>query len=130
MSYFLWVVGSLIAYIGGLVIIWQVTPRLLGRSFDEGLFMAIAALDIVGALLAFGAFVVTFLLFNGAIGIRIMDFLLLVGILLLSVRMAWFSFRPRSLANTVRVSRVIAGVYCLCLALAALYCIMQMFVSA
>jgi hypothetical protein len=130
MSYFLWVVGSLVAYIGGLVIIWQVTPRLLGRSYDEGLFMAIAALDIVGALLAFGAVVVTFALFNGAIGIRIMDFLLLVGILLLGVRMAWFSFRPRLLANTVRVSQVIAGVYCLCLALAALYYIVQMFVPA
>ena len=130
MSYFLWVVGSLVAYIGGLVIIWQVTPRLLARSFDEGLFMAIAALDIVGALLAFGAVVITFALFNGAIGIRIMDFLLLVGILLLGVRMAWFSFRPRLLANTVRVSQVIAGVYCLCLALAALYYIVQMFVPA
>lgn len=130
MSGFLWVVVSLIAYIGGLVIIWQVTPRLLGRSFDEGLFMAIAALDIVGALLAFGGVVVTFAFFNGAIGIRIMDFLLLIGILLLGVRMAWFSFRPRLLANTVRVSQVIAGVYCLCLALAALYYIVQMFVPA
>jgi hypothetical protein len=130
MSYFLWVVGSLIAYVGGLVIIWQITPRLLARSYDEGLFMAIAALDIVGALLAFGAVVVTFALFNGAIGIRIMDFILLVGILLLGIRMAWFSFRPRLLANTVRVSRVIAGVYCLCLAVAALYYIVQMFVPA
>jgi hypothetical protein len=130
MSYFLWVAGSLIAYIGGLVIIWQITPRLLARSYDEGLFMAIAALDIVGALLAFGAVVVTFALFNGAIGIRIMDFILLVGILLLGIRMAWFSFRPRLLANTVRVSRVIAGVYCLCLAVAALYYIVQMFVPA
>jgi hypothetical protein len=130
MSDFLWVIGSLIAYIGGLVVIWQVTPRMLGRSYDEGLFMAIAALDIVGALLAFGAVVVTFALFNGAIGIRVMDFILLVGILLLGVRMAWFSFRPRLLTNTVAVSRVIAGVYCLCLALAALYYIVQMFMPA
>jgi hypothetical protein len=130
MSYFLWVLVSLVAYIGGLIIIWQVTPRLLARSYDEGLFMAIAALDIVGALLAFGAVVVTFALFNGALGIRIMDFILLVGILFLGVRMAWFSFRPRLLANTVRVSRIIAAVYCLCLALAALYYIVQIFVPA
>lgn len=130
MSYFLWVVVSIIAYIAGLAIIWQVTPRLLGRSYDEGLFMAIAALDIVGALLAFGAVVVTFALFNGAIGIRIMDFILLAGILVLGLRLAWFSFRPRLLANTVRVSRIIAGIYCLCLALAALYYIVQIFIPA
>lgn len=130
MTYFLWVMGSLIAYIGGLVIIWQVTPRLLGCSYDEGLFMAIAALDIVGALLAFGAVVVTFALFNGAIGIKIMDFILLVGILLLGLRMAWLSVRPHWLTNTVRVSRIIACVYCLCLALAALYYIVQMFAPA
>jgi hypothetical protein len=130
MAYFLWVVASLIAYIGGLVIIWQVTPRLLGRSFDEGLFMAIAALDIVGALLAFGAVVVTLFLFNGAIGIKIMDFILLVGILLLGLRMAVFSLRSSLLPNTVRASRIMAGVYCLCLALAALYYIVQMFVPS
>jgi hypothetical protein len=59
-----------------------------------------------------------------------MDFLLLAGILILGVRMAWFSFRPRLLANAVRLSQVIAAVYCLCLALAALYCIVQMFVPA
>jgi hypothetical protein len=130
MSYFLWVIGSLIAYIGGLVIIWQVTPRLLGRSYDEGLFMAIAALDIVGALLAFGAVVVTFALFNGAIGIRIMDFILLVGILFLGVRLALFSFRSSLMIHTVRVSRFIAGTYCLCLAVAALYYMVQMFIPS
>jgi hypothetical protein len=130
MTYFLWVLGSLIAYAAGLAIIWQVTPRLLGRSFDEGLFMAIAALDIVGALLAFGAVVVTLFLFNGAIGIKIMDFLLLVGILLLGLRLAVFSLRPHLLTHTVRVSRIIACIYCLCLALAALYYIVQMFLPS
>jgi hypothetical protein len=122
--------GSLVAYIGGLVTIWQVTPRLLGRSYDEGMFMAIAALDIVGALLAFGAVVVTLFLFNGAIGIKILDFILLVGILLLGLRMALFSLRPRLLTNTVRISRIIACIYCLCLALAALYYIIQMFIPS
>lgn len=130
MTYFLWVMGSLVAYIGGLVTIWQVTPRLLGRSYDEGMFMAIAALDIVGALLAFGAVVVTLFLFNGAIGIKILDFILLVGILLLGLRMALFSLRPRLLTNTVRISRIIACIYCLCLALAALYYIIQMFIPS
>lgn len=130
MSYFLWVLASLIAYVGGIVIIWRITPRLLFRSYDEGLFMAIAALDIVGALLAFGAVVITFALFNGAIGIRLMDFLLLVGILFSGFRMAWLSYRPRLLQDTFRVSRIIAGVYCLCLALAALYYMVQIFLPA
>jgi hypothetical protein len=127
MTYFLWVVVSVIAYIGGVVIILRVTPRIMMRSFDEGLFMAIAALDIIGALLAFGAVVVTFALFNGAIWIRILDVLLLSGIILVGVRMALLCLNPRFTVKTVKTSRIIAGVYCVCLALAALYYIVQMF---
>ena len=130
MSYFLWIIGSLIAYIGGLVIIWRVTPRLLWRSYDEGLFMVIAALDIVGALLAFGAVVITFALFNGAIGIRIMDFLLLVGILIVTARMTLLCLSSRLRGKTFRVSRILAGIYCLCLAIAAVYYIVQMFMPS
>jgi hypothetical protein len=74
--------------------------------------------------------VVTLFLFNGAIGIKILDFILLVGILLLGLRMALFSLRPRLLTNTVRISRIIACIYCLCLALAALYYIIQMFIPS
>jgi hypothetical protein len=130
MSYFLWIVGSLIAYIGGLVVILRVTPRLLASSYDEGLFMGIAALDILGALLAFGAVVITFALFNGAIGVRVLDFLFLFGILLVGLRMAWMSYRPRLMARTFYTSRIITGVYCLCLAIAAIYYIIRMFTPA
>ncbi len=122
MNDFLWVVGSLIAYIGGLMIILRMTPRLLASSYDEGLFLGVAAFDIIGALLAFGAVVVTFALFNGAIGVRILDFLFLGGILLVGLRMAWMSYRPpRLLPRMVASSRIIAIVYALCLAAAALY---------
>jgi hypothetical protein len=122
MNDFLWVVGSLIAYIGGLIIILRMTPRLLASSYDEGLFLGVAAFDIIGALLAFGAVVVTFALFNGAIGVRILDFLFLGGILLVGLRMAWMSYRPpRLLSRMVASSRIIAIIYSLCLAAAALY---------
>jgi hypothetical protein len=122
MSDFLWVVGSLIAYVGGLMIILRMTPRLLASSYDEGLFLGVAAFDIIGALLAFGAAVVTFALFNGAIGVRILDFLFLGGILIVGLRMAWMSYRPpRLLPRIIASSRIIAIVYSLCLAAAAFY---------
>lgn len=130
MSVFLWIVGSLIAYIAGVVVILRITPRLLVRTFDEGLFMAIAALDIVGAILAFAGVVITFALFNGAIGIRVLDVLLLVGILIVGLRMAWLCARPPARAKTIRTSRIITGVYCLCIALAALYYLVQMFIPS
>lgn len=122
MSEFLWVVGSLIAYVGGLMIILRMTPRLLASSYDEGLFLVVAATDIIGALLAFGAAVVTFALFNGAVGVRILDFLFLGGILIVGLRMTWMSYRPpRLLPRMVASSRIIAIVYSFCLAAAALY---------
>ncbi len=45
MLYFLWVLVSIVAYIAGLTILIKVTPKLISRSFDEGLFVGIAALD-------------------------------------------------------------------------------------
>lgn len=130
MSYFLWTFASILAYIGGLIIILRVTPRLLYLKYDEGLFMGIAALCILGALLAFGAIGVTFGLFNGDIGVRFLDFLFLAGILVATGRTAWYSFRPRYSGRTLRSSSYMAGFYCLALALVALVYITQLFVPA
>lgn len=130
MSYILWTFASILAYIGGLIIILRVTPRLLYRRYDEGLFMGIAALCILGALLAFGAIAVTFGLFNGSIGVRFLDFLFLVGILIAAGRTALYSFRPRYGVSVLRSSSYMAGFYSLALALVALFYIVQLFVPA
>src|SRR6185312_6777173 len=86
MSYFLWTLGSIVAYVGGLMIILRVTPRLLQRKFDEGLFMGMAALNVLGALLIFSAVVITLAIFSGALAVRVLDFLLLLGVLILAGR--------------------------------------------
>ncbi len=123
----LWTFASLIAYIAGLVIIARLTPLLLLRNFDELAFMGIAAAEVVGGILSFGAVVVTFSEFNGVFAIRVLDLLLLVGILIIGVRMSLRSFRPRIVAGTFRVSRILAGTYCLLLSAAALYYILLLF---
>lgn len=116
-----WTVIGLIAYIGGLAIILTMTPRLLKLRFDEGLFMGIAAADVFGGLLAFAPVGLTFALFNGAFGIRVLDFLLLVGIVVVALRIAVRSFRPRYMAGTFQTTRMLAGGYGLLLLAAALY---------
>ena len=121
MSYVLWTLASLIAYVCGLIILVKVTPLLLSRSYDEGLFMAIAAGDVFGGLFVFGAVALTFALFSGTFAIRMLDFLLLLGILIVSARLSYISFRPRRTRTFRRASRIVAGTYCLFLVLAALY---------
>jgi hypothetical protein len=120
MSYVLWTLASLIAYVGGLIILMKVTPLLLRRSYDEGMFMAIAAGDVFGGLFVFGAVTLTFALFSGSFAIRVLDFLLLLGIVIVSARLSYTSFRSSMLRKN-RASSIIAGSYCLLLVLAALY---------
>ena len=128
MQIFLLTLVSLLSYIGGLLIIIRITPKLLVSSYDEGLFMGWAAVDIIGAILCFGAVAVTFIAFNGNLGVKIVDFFLLVGIVLVAARAALASFRPQ-LVHTLRVSRIIAGSYGVCLVAAALFYMVQLFAS-
>jgi len=118
---------SIVGYVGGLVIIIRVTPRLLSHTFDEMFFMGGAALDILGGLLAFGAIVLTFAMFNGAFPIRALDFLLLIGILVITARTALYCIRPR--VGVTAVSRVLAGGYGFFLAAASVFYIVQLFIS-
>ncbi|GAC1389056.1 MAG: hypothetical protein NVS4B11_06610 [Ktedonobacteraceae bacterium] len=128
MQYILWIIVSLVAYVAGVVVLLRITPMLLHRQYDEGLFMGIAALDIFGALLAFGGIVVPLALFSGALGVRILGILLLIGMLFVATRLARLSFRPRTMADTFFISRIIAGTYSIFLALAALYYMVQIFI--
>ena len=129
MQPFLWTFLCLIAYIGGLVIITRVTPLLFSYEYYEGMFLGVAVADIVGAILAFGALVVTYGLFSGAFGIRVLDFLLLVGIFIVGLRMVRLSMRPRE-AHAYLSSRVAAGIYCGLLALAAILSLILLFMPS
>jgi hypothetical protein len=100
---------------------------LLARSYDEGLFMAIAAGDILGAILAYGAIVALYATFNASIAIKIVDCLLLIGVLLITARLAMFSLRPRHVAGTNKISRILSGIYCICLAVSSVYYMVQLF---
>jgi hypothetical protein len=109
--------------------IMRITPLLLPRSFDELWFTGIAVIDIIGAILAFGAVVVTYSLFSGAFAVRVLDFLLLVGIAFAAGRTALTCFRAHAGTQTLLVSRITATGYGIFLAVAAVYYIIQLFVS-
>jgi hypothetical protein len=129
MQYVLWTLCCLVAYVGGLVIIARVTPRLLAWRFDEGWFMGIAALDILGALLSLGAAFVLYALFNGAVGIRVLDAFLLVAFSLIVGRLALYCFRGAISTKFVQSSRIIAGIFCTFLVFSAIFYIIQIFVA-
>ena len=126
----LWTLIGLVAYVCGLWIVITMTPRLLKLRYDEGLFMGIAAADVLGGMMAFAPLAITFALFNGSFGVKILDFLLLVGIFYVGLRMSLHSFRPRSIGGTFRVSRVLVGSYCLLLLAASVYCIVLLFLPS
>ncbi len=130
MQQVLWTLIGMVAYVCGLAIIVTVTPRLWRLRFDEGLFMGIAAADVFGGILAFASIGITFALFNGTFGIKILDFLLLVGIFIVGLRMSLRSFRPRYKGGAFQLSRILVGCYCLLLVGAAVYCIVLLFVSS
>jgi hypothetical protein len=129
MIFILGTLASLVAYAGGLVIVTKVTPQLFTRSFDEGLFMGIATIDVIGGILLFGAVAVIFGLLNGAVnlGTRVLDLLLLMGIFIIAARMSFRSFGTRNKAGTFLVSRIIAGIYSILLAAASVYAIILLF---
>ncbi len=129
MQYVLWTLCCLVAYVGGMMIIARITPRLLSWQFDEGWFMGFAALDILGALLAFGAVFVLLALFNGALAIRILDFFLLIGLVGIAGRMSLYCFRGAMSTKIIQSSRMITGTFCGFLVAFALFYIFQLFVS-
>ena len=127
MQYVLWTLASLIAYAAGLLVIIRITPLLLPRSVDDLWFTGIAVIDIIGAILAFGAVVVTYSLFSGNVAVKVLDFLLLVGIILVAGRTSFTCYRTHLKGETALISRITASGYGLFLMLAALYYMTQLF---
>jgi hypothetical protein len=101
---------------------------LLPRSFDEPWFMGIAVIDIIGAILAFGAVVITYGLFSGNFAVKVLDFLLLVGILIVAARTSFACLRLRNGTIVLQTSRILAVSYSLLLAAAACYSIVELFI--
>jgi len=126
MTYVLLTFACLFAYAGGLIILVRVTPMLLTRAYDEGLFMVIMAGDVFGGIFVFGAVALTFALFSGNFPVRVLDLFLLVGITIVGLRLSYKSFGSHR-AGIHRASRIVAGSYCLLLALAAFYYIVLLF---
>ena len=125
----LWTFLSVVVYIVGLVVIVRLTPRLFVHTFDDGVFMGIAAASIVGALGEFGAVVITFAIFNGHPVVRALNFLLLLGILIVGIQISLKSFRPSMIGNTVTVSRFLAGGFAVFLIVAALSLMIRLFMG-
>ena len=125
-----WTLIGLIAYVCGLVIVLTITPRLWKFRFDEWMFMGYAVAVVSGGILAFVPLAITFALFNGSFGVKIFDFLLLVGIFVVGLRMSLRSLSPRYAGETFRVSRILVGSFCLLLLAASIYCIILLFLPA
>lgn len=120
MSYTLWTLFSIAVYILGIVLFVWATPRVYRYSYDQLAFTGYAALEIIAALCAFGAVAITFGLFSGSFAIKVLDFLLLAGILVLAINLSLRSFRSHR-SGVIAASRNIAGAYFLLLILAALF---------
>ena len=122
-----WTLIGLIAYVSGLVIVVTMTPRLWKFRYDEWMFMGLAVAVVSGGILVFVPLAITFALYNGTLGVKIFDFLLLVGIFVVGLRMSLRSFLPRYPSGTFQVSRILAGSFSLLLVAASVYCIILFF---
>ena len=127
MQLVVWTLIGLIAYVVGLAIVITMTSRLWKFRYDEWRFMGYAVAIVSGGILVFVPLAITFALFNGSLGVKIFDFLLLVGILVVGLRMSLLSFRPRNAIGTFQVSRILAGSFFLLLLAASVYCIILLF---
>lgn len=126
MSYTLWTILCLAAYIVGIVVLLMTTPRILCYSYDQPIFTGFAVLEVIGGLCVFGAVTITYGLFSGSFAIKLLDFLLLLGILIVGSSLSYRSFRSRR-REAIRATRIIVSIFCLLLALAALYYLAVLF---
>lgn len=122
--------GCLVAFTAGLFLLIRIMPRLIKRAVDDALFIGVAALAILGAMLAFGSIGVTFAIFSGSIGVRIADALSLLVLGIVTLRTSINAFRPRydSYQSANRISRLIVGCFFLLLTLAATVVLVLLFI--
>jgi hypothetical protein len=123
---------SLVAYIAGLILLFKIAPVLVKRSFDDPLFIAVAAVAVLGGMLAFGAIGVTYYVWNGNLAIRLLDSILLIILLIIAISISRTTFRPRYGigVGTDQLSRALAGSFFLFLAVAAAFVLVWLFVAS
>lgn len=129
MSGLLLTVLCLASYGGGLFLLRRVTPRLLKSRFDDVFFMGLAAAVIIGSMLAFAPVAILFAFFNSALTVRVFDVILLLGIVIVTLRIAYRCFRPANTMEVVRLSGILTGSYYLLVLGLAAYAIVVMFVQ-
>ncbi|WP_052888952.1 hypothetical protein [Thermogemmatispora carboxidivorans] len=129
MSIFLFILLGLLVYIAALVVLTRATARLRYYRFDEAGFLGMAALDIVAGILLFSAVATPLVLLTGnnveIIEGHVLALLLLLGVVLVAGVMAWRSLGWTPSSQTL--SRLLGGLYCLLLAVAALVCMVLIF---
>src|SRR5579863_1953399 len=129
MSGFLLTLLCLVSYGGGLFLLHRITPMLLKSRFDDVFFMGLAAAVIIGSLLAFAPIGILFAYFNSTLSVRIIDVILLLGVAIVALRIAYRCFRPGYKLEVVRLSGILAGRYYILVLGLATYAIVLMFVQ-
>ncbi|HKV57569.1 MAG TPA: hypothetical protein VJO32_04785 [Ktedonobacteraceae bacterium] len=129
MSGFLLTVLCLISYGCGLAVLLKVTPMLVKRKFDDVFFMGLAAAVIIGSLLVFAPIGILFSFFNSAFAVRTLDVIMLLGIALVAVRIAYRCFRPSYKMEVIRLSGILTGSYYLLVLVLTAYALVLMFVQ-
>ena len=130
----LWLItlACLVAYSAGLFLLIRIMPRLIKRAVDDALFIGVAAIAIFGAMLAFGGIGVTFGIFAGGIGVRILDGIMLLILGIVTLRTSINAFRPRydSYQSASRLSRLSVGSFFLVLAGASAIVLILLFLPS
>ncbi|HET8845713.1 MAG TPA: hypothetical protein VFN35_29870 [Ktedonobacteraceae bacterium] len=123
---------SLVAYIIGLGLLVKIVPGLVKRSFDDALFIGVAAVAVFGAMLAFGAIGVTFSVFGGHPAVRVLDAILSIVLFIVALRTSFGAFRPRYGigVGSYRASRIMTGSFFIFVAVAAIYVLVLLFKPA
>ncbi len=124
---FLWILVSLAAYAAGLFLMSRMAPLIVSHPFDDVVFMSSSIGEVVGGILAFIGILLPFAVFNGNVFVRILDFILLIGLLLISARAAIRSFRTD---KAFRFSRGFVIGFGVLLCAAAVYCLVLIFLPA
>ena len=81
----------------------------------------------IGSLLAFAAIGVLFAYFNNTLTVRIFDVILLLGIAVVALRIAYRCFRPSYSLEVVRLSGILAGSYYVLVLGLTIYALLLMF---
>lgn len=122
----------LLAYIGGLILLVRITPRLIKSSYDDAIFIGIAAAAVFGAMLIFGAVGVLSTIFSGVFAVRALNVVLMFVLFFVTLRVALRTLRPnyQTSINSQRISRILTGCFFLFLTAITVYVLYLLFFAS